>query len=102
MLSVPVDGFPHFIGVPKAKVVFSFRSKVTRFEAKIRMISSGDGSLILYAGDKKSGEVRVENVKTKEAVLKAEFEATDRLTLEFDPQGINFGDWIAIFSPKVR
>jgi ABC-type branched-subunit amino acid transport system substrate-binding protein len=66
------------------------------------MLSFGDGTLILFAGDKKVGEVRVDNVKAKEAVLKAEFAATNRLTLEFDPQGDNAGDWIGIFSPKVR
>ena len=102
MLKVPDGGFPHFIGVPKAKVVFKLPSKVTRFEAKVSMISFGDASLILHAGKKKVAEVRVDGQNAKELILKSEFEATNRLTLEFDPQGTSSGDWIGIFSPKVR
>jgi hypothetical protein len=102
MLKVPDGGFPHFIGVPKAKVVFKLPSKVTRFEAKVSMISFGDASLILHAGGKKVAEVRVDGQNAKEALLKAEFDATNRLTLEFDPQGTSAGDWIGIFSPKIR
>ena len=83
-------------------MVFKLRAKVTQFEAKIGMMAFGDGSLSLLAGDKKVAEVRVDNVVAKEAVLKAEFAPTGRLTLEFDPQGDSAGDVIGIFSPKVR
>ncbi len=53
MAAVPDEGFPHFLAVPRARVLFKMPTKVTRFEAKVAMISHGDASLILYAGDKK-------------------------------------------------
>lgn len=102
MQKVRDGGFPHFIGVPKARVVFKMRGKVTRFEAKVSMLSFGNAALILHAGGKSVTEVRIDNLENKEAVLKAEFEPTNRLILEFDAQGDSSGDWIGIFSPKVR
>lgn len=102
MQKVRDGGFPHFIGVPKARVVFKLKTKVTRFEAKVAMLSFGNASLILRAGDKEVTEVRIDNIENKEEVLKAEFAPTNRLILDFDAQGDSSGDWIGIFSPKVR